>query len=462
MGIVQALAEHDVRAARRYFRTHGRPNLANVPGDRGFPVLGHAPAVLRDVHAFLNRQNARYGDVFKVHGPRADGIFLLGPRANELLLKNEDKLFSNFLAWDLTFANIFDNNVLERDFGGHKRHRKILQSAFKRPSIEGHIEIMDPLIRQGLARIVPGTTLKMLPFIKGFLLRVGANVFLGENVEAEADRLNKAFVDCVAATADPFKLNIPFTPFRRGVTGRRVLRDYVLGNIERKRNSAGRDLFTELCHLTDDEDGSGFSDEEISDHITFLLFAAHDTTTSALCSVLFALADNSEWQDRLVAEVDGIGADTLDLEALDRMFDTSLVIQEALRMYPPLVMMPRYGLREFEFNGYTIPANTNCVISPLFTHYMESHWSNPRQFDPERFKPGRAEDKKDFYQYIPFGGGAHKCLGLHFAQVQGKMFLYHFFRRYRVRKEAGQRFRYNNIPLTFPTNGLPLTIDRRE
>lgn len=228
-------------------------------------------------------------------------MFLLGPDANELLLKNEEKLFSNFLAWDITFANIFDNTVLERDFTGHKCHRKILQSAFKRPSVEGHIAIMDPLIQQGLDGITSGEKLKVLPFIKRLLLKVGANVFLGEIVEAQAEKLNKAFVDCVAATADPFKLNIPFTPYRRGIAGQKLLRDNVYSNIDRKRASNGRDLLTELCHLTDDEDGSHFSDEEIRDHITFLVFAAHDTTTSALCSVLFALADNPQWQDRLVA-----------------------------------------------------------------------------------------------------------------------------------------------------------------
>lgn len=458
MDIAQALADHDVRAARRYFRHHGRPDLSDLPGDRGLPVLGHAPAILRDVHAFMDRQYARYGKVFILHGPRADAVFLLGPEANELLLKNEEKFFSNFLAWDLTFANIFDNNVLERDFAGHKRHRKILQSAFRRPSIEGHIAIMDPLIQQGLGSLRAGEKRKMLPFIKRLLLDVGANVFLGENVGEEAGKLNKAFVDCVAATADPFKLNIPFTPYARGVAGRKVLRDYVFSNIERKRATRGRDLFSELCHLTDEDDGSHFSDQEISDHITFLLFAAHDTTTSALCSVLFALAANPEWQDRLIAEVDAIGADALDHNEIDKMADTSLVIQEALRMHPPLVMMPRYALREFEFDGHHLPANTPCVISSLFTHYMEEYWSEPRRFDPERFAPGRAEDKKHFFQYIPFGGGAHKCLGLHFAQVQGKIFLYHFFRRYRVEKEPGQRFKYNNVPLTFPTNGLPLRV----
>ncbi len=461
MEIAQALENHDTRSARRYFRKHGRPDLSSLPGDRGMPILGHSVPILRDVHAFLDRQHARYGNVFKLHGPRADGVFLLGPDANELLLKNEDRNFSNFLAWDLTFANIFDNNLLERDFSGHKRHRKILQSAFKRPSIEGHIEIMDPQIQRGLGDIQPGSSMKMLPFIKRFLLNVGASVFLGEAVEAEADKLNKAFVDCVAATADPFKLRIPGTPFMRGVNGRAVLRDYVFSNIERKRQAGGRDLFSELCHLTDEDDGSHFSDEEISDHITFLLFAAHDTTTSALCSVLFAMAADPQWQDRLIAEVDAIGVEALDYDAIERMTDTALVIQEALRMYPPLAMMPRYALQCFEIYGHRIPANTACVISSLYTHYMEEYWTNPQTFDPDRFSPERAEDKKNFFQYIPFGGGAHKCLGLHFAQIQGKMFLYHFFRRFRVSKKAGQKFKYNNIPLTFPTNGLPLSVERR-
>ena len=461
MDISQALADHDIRTARRYFNAHGRPDLSGLPGDRGWPYLGHAPATLRDVHGFLDRQYARYGKVFSLHGPRADAVFMLGPEANELLLKNEDKSFSNFLAWDMTFANIFDNNVLERDFTGHKRHRRILQSAFRRPSIEGHIEIMDPLTQRGLDPLNEPGRRKMLPFIKRLLLDVGANVFLGETVGSEADKLNKAFVDCVAATADPIKRRIPFSPYVRGLKGRKVLQDYFFSNIERKRAGQGRDLFSELCHLADEEDGTHFSDQEIADHITFLLFAAHDTTTSALCSVLFALADNPDWQERLQAEVDAIDVQTLTHDDIDRMTDTSLVIQEALRMHPPLVMMPRYTLREFEFEGYRIPANTGCVISPLFTHYMEAYWQNPRTFDPERFSPGRAEDKQHFFQYIPFGGGAHKCLGLHFAQVQGKVFLYHFLRRFRVAKRPGQRFRYNNVPLTFPTDGLPLEISGR-
>lgn len=461
MDITEALANHDVKTARRYFKENGRPDLSGIPGDRGWPFLGHVPAFLSDVHQLLNRQHEKYGELFVLTSPRNTGVFMLGTEANELLLNNEGQLFSNFLAWDLSFSNVFDNNVLERDFSGHKRHRKILQLAFKRPSIEGHIEIMGPMIQQGLANLPVGSKYKMMPFIKRLLLNVGANVFLGEQVEEQADKLNKAFVDMVAAAADPFRKPIPFSPYMRGVAGRKVLSSYIFSNIEKKRDSQGRDLFTQLCQLTDEEDGSRFSDQEICDHISFLLFAAHDTTTSAMCSVLFALADNPQWQDILFDEVRDIDADVLTHDDLDKMTNTALVLQEALRMYPPLVMMPRYALREFEFKGHRIPANTTCAISPLVTHYSQEHWSEPERFDPYRFAAPRSEEKGNFFQYIPFGGGAHKCLGLHFAQVQGKIFLYHFLRRYRVAKEPGQRFKYNNVPLTFPTNGLPLTLHLR-
>ena len=135
-----------------------------------------------------------------------------------------------------------------------------------------------------------------------------------------------------------------------------------------------------------------------------------------------------------------------------------LVVQEALRMYPPLVMMPRYALQEFEFNGHRIPANTTCAISSLFTHYMEEYWSNPTQFDPERFSKARAEDKKHFFQWIPFGGGAHKCLGLNFAEVQTKLFLFHLLTRYNISVKAGYEMPRSWVPLIFPADGLPVTF----
>ena len=92
---------------------------------------------------------------------------------------------------------------------------------------------------------------------------------------------------------------------------------------------------------------------------------------------------------------------------------------------------------------------------------MPEYWNDPHTFDPYRFSPERAEEKQDFFQYVPFGGGAHKCLGMHFSEVQSKIFLFHLLKNFRVSKDPRMtRYRYNNVPLTFPTDGLPLQFER--
>jgi len=156
-----------------------------------------------------------------------------------------------------------------------------------------------------------------------------------------------------------------------------------------------------------------------------------------------------------------LGKNEIAFDDIATLEKTGWTIKEALRMYPALVVMPRFVLEDFEFEGHRIPANTAVTVSALFTHYMPEYWTNPTTFDPLRFAPDRAEDKGHLFQYIPFGGGAHKCLGMHFAEVQTKMFLFHLLKHFRVTKQAEQtHYKYNNVPLTFPTDGLPLSFER--
>ena len=459
--ISEALATHDLPAIREFQRNTKRPDLSHFPGDAGWPVLGHTYHYLSDLHKFLNRQYNQYGPVFRFNTILVDTIFMLGPDANRLVYQNEGKQFSNFLAWNNAFANLFDNNILERDFDSHKAHRRVLQLAFKRQAIEGHIELMNPLVKKQLDQWTTGKPIKAMDHVKRLLLDLGANVFLGIQLGSEADRLNQAFVDIVAAAADPLRQkSLFFMPFAKGIKGKATLSEFIFANIEQRRRVESRDLFSQICHLKD-ENGSLFSDSEVRDHINFLLFAAHDTTTSALSAVLYALASNPQWQEILRAEIQAINKEDVTFEDLDAMIKTGWTFKEALRMHPALCVMPRYALEDVEFNGHVIPANTVVMISTLFTHYMDEYWTAPNTFDPERFSPERAEEKKDFFQYVPFGGGAHKCLGMHFAETQGKIFLYHLLKNFRVSKNPKMvKYKYNNIPLTFPTDGLPLTFHR--
>ena len=455
----EALSSFDKNAIRRLLKTVKQPNLDHLPGSKGIPGIGHIYWFATNSHQWLQDQYNRFGPIFKFKAFNKEVVFLLGPDANRLILQNEDKIFSNFLAYGPTIKRLLDDNVLSLDFAHHKTTRKTLQAAFKRAAVEGHIELMNPMLRKGIANWPTNRTVKSTPHIRKLLLDTGANVFLGLDMGPEADRINQAFVDLVAGGAVFIRAEqIPFSPYAKALRARKTMERFVYANIKKRRAAAieGRDIFSQLCNARD-EAGAYFSDEEICNQIIFLLFAAHDTTASALSSTFYALASNRGWQEELREEVFSLNKVNLQFDDFDLLLKTGWTIQESIRMYPPAPFFPRYALKEFEFAGYRIPANTTVFGNAAFTHYMPEYWTNPHLFDPLRFSPERAEDKQDFFQYVPFGGGAHKCLGLHFAQVQGKLFLFNFLKNYRISKSPKMtKYRYNNYPLTFPTDGLPL------
>lgn len=431
--------------------------VKHIPGDSGAPIIGDTLRFLKDFQGLNNEKFQRYGPVFRVNALFQNTIVLLGPQANEAVLKDAGRCFSNSLAWNPTLDKIFPNGLMLKDFDEHKYHRRVLQAAFKRPAIESYVDTMSPRIAAGIADWPQGQSFSFYRHVKALLLNVAAGVFLGLNISSEADRLNQSFIDAQDATLALVKLNIPGNRWWRGQRGRAYLQQFVGSHIDAKRHSNDQDIFAQVCR-TRDEDGQYFSDQAIIDHLIFLLFAAHDTTTSTLCSIIFALAKNPAWQSSLRDEYLAGDLEKPDLENLGQLDNTALVFREALRMYPPLPAIPRRCISETQVLGHTIPRNAGVGISPLFTHYMEEYWSNPQRFDPERFSVTRAEDKQHFFQYIPFGGGAHKCLGLHFAEVQTKLFLSHFLRRYEVTVAPGYDMAYTVVPMSLPTDGLPVTI----
>ena len=113
-----------------------------------------------------------------------------------------------------------------------------------------------------------------------------------------------------------------------------------------------------------------------------------------------------------------------------------------------------------QINGHRIPANTGISVCSLLVHQHRDYWSDPERFDPERFSPERAEDKRQSHSYIPFGGGAHACIGMHFAGIQVKAFLKQFLSRYRVRLKPGHKVKMVPIPIPNPKDGLPVIMER--
>jgi cytochrome P450 len=196
--------------------------------------------------------------------------------------------------------------------------------------------------------------------------------------------------------------------------------------------------------------------------MSFLMMAAHDTLTSSLTSFVAMLAMNPDWQTKLrdeIASLDVSPGGSLSMNTLNGMPLAEMAFKESMRMRPPVPSIPRRATREFSFGGYTIPANTMVGVNPLYTHHMPDVWPEPDRFDPMRFTD-EAQRARHRFAWIPFGGGAHMCIGLHFAYMQAKCFAYHFVKTLNVSLEQGYQPQWQMWPIPKPKDGLPVTVSR--
>jgi len=429
----------------------------SLPGEEGLPILGHSLSFLYRPIELALRFEAKYGSIFWVSTFGLTAAMLVGPEANQLVLRNQDNIFSNRQGWDFFIGKFFKRGIMLLDFEEHRFHRGIMQAAFKKPYLVQYLKGMNPAISQGIAQWNTRQQFHVLPHIKQLTLDIATHVFMGEQLGPESDIINQAFVDCVKAGTALVRYPVPGGRWKRGLAARKVLEQFFRTRIADKRKKSANDLFSRLC-LAEDENGQRFSDEDIVNHMIFLMMAAHDTSTITLSAMFYFLAKHPEWQERVRQQSLALGKSYLDHEDLAQMEVMELVMKESLRLIPPVHGIPRKTVKDVEFNGYRIPAGTFIIISPYVTHHMSQWWPAPERFDPERFSDKRSEHKKHPYQYIPFGGGAHMCIGLHFAEMQVKAILHQIVLRYRWSVPAHYTMPINFTSLPSPRDKLPIRL----
>ena len=417
----------------------------------------------RSYHSPLEHGQAlrkEYGNVVMQQAGKMRIVHLFGADAHKLCLVNSGQTFSNKKAWDKILGRIFPNGLMLRDGDDHRYHRRLMQAGFKSKAMQGYLGQMTPQIKESLTGWSSGNEKLVFPAFKKMTLDLAANIFLGMDLGSEASKINIAFEKTVAASMPRIPFALPGTLLWKGIKARETMCDFFLPMISPKRDGDGQDLFSLLCKATDEE-GNGYTDQEIVDHMIFLMMAAHDTTTSTLTSIIYALAKNPKWQSRLFSEMNSIDLEHLTTEKLNDTTEIGWVIKEALRMYPPLSTLPKMSNSSFEYEGKIIPAGALVITYPIHTHYMTEYWDDPTIFDPTRFSLERAEHKRHDYSWVPFSGGAHMCIGLHFANMQIKLVLFQLLKKYRWAVKKGYEMPVQQSPISKPKDNLPVTFTKR-
>jgi cytochrome P450 len=434
-------------------------DLAHIPGDDGWPIVGHTLSIIADAKGFAERRVQLYGPVYRARAFGHIHVTMVGPEANELVLLDTQKIFSSALGWGSVLDLLFPRGLMLLDFDEHRVHRRVLSVAFKAEPMKSYLAGLNTGIAKGLAQWPRGREFKFYPAIKQLTLDLAATSFLGAELGPELEDVKQAFIAMVAASIAVVRKPLPGTKIARGVRGRAIMTDYFNRQIPLRRERGGEDLFSQLCRATW-EDGSLMSNADIVGHMNFLMMAAHDTLTSSLTSLVYRLAQHPDWQEKLSAENRALGLapdEPLPFERLEQLPLSEMAFKEAMRLAPPVPSIPRRTVRDFEFRGFRIPAGTRITINPLFTHHMAELWDQPERYDPMRFTVEASRVRHKF-AYVPYGGGAHMCIGLNFAYMQAKCFAYHFLNNFRVSIAPGYAPPYRMLPIPYPRDGLSVTL----
>jgi cytochrome P450 len=222
---------------------------------------------------------------------------------------------------------------------------------------------------------------------------------------------------------------------------------------------APNDLLTHLLRARDDESGERFTEAEVRSNILTFIAAGHETTANTLSWTTFLLSQSRAWRERVEAEVDR------ELERpvggiVDRLVETRAVIEEAIRLYPPIAAISRVALACDELNGERVRSGSLIVISPYVLHRHRLLWDRPDAFDPQRFL-GVARTGIDRYAYLPFGVGPRKCIGSTFALQEATIVLATIVKHFRFQLKPGHAV-WPTLQVTLrPANGLPMILRKR-
>ncbi len=430
--------------------------------DRGLPVVGRLFDYLEDPSGLMHRQWTTYGPVSRLPVFGSEAVLLLGPDACETVFRNKDKAFANGPAWTRLVGPFFHRGLMLLDFEEHHGHRRIMQEAFTRDRLESYAARMGPALERGLATWEAQDDFRAYPALKQLTLEVAADIFMGgaeDHGPKDMARVNEAFIACVQAASAIVRARIPFTRWGRAHAGRQVLEEFLRHYLPARRSTRTSDIFSVLCHI-ETEDGERFSDDDVVDHMIFLMMAAHDTSTITTSTILQYLGQHPQWQERCRAESSALGprptlAELEGLESLD------LVMKECLRLVAPVPMLVRKTVKDTVVQGVEIPVDSDVIVGVQFSHLMGDYWTDPATFDPERFSEARREDKSHRYAWEPFGGGVHKCIGLYFAGAEIKTILHQLLRTHSWSVDPSYVAPMDYHSLPFPKDGQPIALVRR-
>jgi len=406
-------------------------------------------------HRNLIYNRALFLHSFLVNKPEYIEHVLLGNQPNYV----KSQLYRTFL------GPLLGNGLILSEGAFWRRQRRIEAPAFQVKSIAG---FHDTMIAEAEAMAARWQAKQEAFDISAELMRytliVIARTMFSKDVTDEVEPVLQAVDQIAAQSVSLFDiLGFPrWFPRRYSKRRRAAVErfDALIARVIAERRDQGLDLgdlLSMLLAARDPETGEGMSDKQVRDEILTIFLAGNETTAIALTWTFYLLAQHPEVEAKLQAELEEVlGGRAPTFPDLGALKYTRRVLEEAMRLYPPVHQISRTAVKEDWIGGVRIPRGARICINLYVTHRNPNLWQEPDRFDPERFTP-EATAKRHRFAYLPFGGGPHICIGYGYAMAEMQVVLATIAQRCRLRLAPGHEVKPLGLVTLRPKDGVWVT-----
>jgi cytochrome P450 len=441
------------------------------PGPRGEPIFGNSRQYARDPFEFLTACESAYGDLVAVELGPLETYIVTDPADIERVLVTDHRTYRKPEFQDDALGRLLGDGLLLSEGDRWRQQRDLANPAFDMSRIAGIADAMVDHATDAVAAWSPGDELDLELEMARLTVKIIADAMLGVDLGEERVRTIQENLEPLGARfeADPIRFVTPdWLPTRENreyEAAVQTLEDVVADVVAERRGTEGHpddeeppmDLLSILLRA---QNRGEQTDEQLRDEVVTMLLAGHDTTALTLTYAFYLLSEHPEVERRVHEELDATldgrptFADTRELSYLDR------VLQETVRLYPPVYVMFREPKVDVKLGGYRVPAGSAIMLPQWAVHRSSRWWTDPETFDPDRWTRERRADRPRF-AHFPFGGGPRHCIGKQFSLLEAKLIVAVVGREYSLAYAREEPISLRGSLTMHPEGGMPMRVRPR-